>query len=113
MFNELFNGSPKFTYNADTNEYIGITDFLKDHDRDITYQVHGMFVTKGGQYGPRGIIILDGYNLYVPKHLNDTIQMIRKDNTLVEAINAGHCGLKFRDYTKDGKTHTTVDFVDV
>lgn len=113
MFNELFKGSPKFTYNADTNEYIGITDFLRDHDRNITYMVHGMFITKSGKYGPRGIVILDGFNLYVPKHINDMIVEIRSNADMVEAINNGHCGITFRDYEKDGRTHTTVDFVDM
>ena len=37
---------------------------------------------------------------------------IRNTLDMVEAIDAGKCGLVFRDYEKDGQTHTTVDFVD-
>lgn len=114
MFNEMFNNNPKFTYNADNNTYIGITDFLKDHDKMITYQVHGMFVTKNGKYGPSGIVILDGFNLRVPKHIIKAIEAIRNDTEAVRLVNEGHCGLKFREYDdKNGVTRMTVDFVDV
>lgn len=112
MFNELFKGTPKFTYNADTNEYISINEFLQDHSIENRYVVHGMFVTKSGKYGPRGVVVLDGYNLYVPKHVNDTIVKIRENPDMVEAINAGHCDLIFREYEKDGRNHITVSFVD-
>jgi len=112
MFNELFKGQPKFTYNSDNNAYVGITEFLQDHDKQLTYQVHGMFITKTGKYGPRAIAIIDGYNIYLPKHMNEIVDKIRNTPDMVEAINAGKCGLVFRDYEKDGQTHTTVDFVD-
>lgn len=114
MFNEMFNNSAKFTYNADNNTYIGITDFLKDHDKMITYQVHGMFVTKNGKYRPYGIVILDGFNLRVPNHIIKAIEAIRNDPEAVKLVNEGHCGLKFREYDdKNGVTRMTVDFVDV
>ena len=112
MFNELFKGQPKFTYNSDNNTYIGITEFLQDHDKTLTYVVHGMFTTKTGKYGPRAVVIIDGYNIYIPKHMNEIVEKIRSTPEMVEAINAGKCGLVFRDYEKDGQTHTTVDFVD-
>lgn len=108
----MFNGAPKFKYNADTNTYIGITDFLKDHDKNGKYLVHGMFVTKTGKYGPRGIVVLDGFNLYVPKHINEKIVKIRENSEAVEAINAGRCVLTFYDYEKDGAVHTSVRFED-
>ena len=113
MFNELFKGQPKFSYNSDNNAYVGIKDFLQDHDKNLTYQVHGMFITKTGKYGPRAIVIIDGYNIYLPKHMNEIIDKIRNTPDMVEAINAGKCGLVFRDYEKDGVIHTTVDFVDL
>lgn len=113
MFNELFKGTPKFKYNSDNNEYVGITDFLKDHDKTIPYQVKGMFLTKGGKFGQRGIVIIDGYNIYVPKHVNDTITKIRSNPEMVEAINNGLCAIVFRDYEDKNKVvRTTVDFVD-
>lgn len=112
MFNELFKGSPKFAYNSDNNEYIGITDFLAEHDKNIAYQVKGMFITKGGKYGPRGIVVIDGFNIYAPKHLNEAIDKIRSNPEMVAAINEGKCNMVFRDYEKDGALHTTIDFVD-
>lgn len=115
MFNELFSGSPKFTYNSDNNIYVGVNEFLKDHDKQITYQVKGMFVTKGGQYGPRGIIIIDGYNIYAPAHMVEKINTIRSNPDMVNAINAGLCGIRFRDYEdkkRAGVIRTTIDIVD-
>lgn len=111
-FNDLFTGSPKFTFNADNNQYISITEFLKDHSIEDRYVVHGMFVTKTGKYGPRGVVVLDGYNLYVPKHKIETINKIRETPELVDLINSGHCDMIFREYEKDGQNHITVDFVD-
>lgn len=114
MFNEMFSHQARFTYNADNNEYIGITDFLKDHNKDQKYQVKGMFVTKTGKYGPRGIVVLDGFNLYVPKHVIKAIEAIRQDPELVKAVNDGTCGITFRDYDdSNGVTRTTVDFCDM
>lgn len=112
MFNEMFKGQPKFTYNADINTYVGINEFLKDHSIEDRYVVHGMFVTKTGKYGPRGVVILDGFNLYVPKHMNDTIMQIRSNPDMIQAINEGKCDMIFRSYEKDGAEHITVSFVD-
>lgn len=113
MFNELFKGTPKFTFNADTNEYISINEFLKEHSIEDRYVVHGMFITKGGKYGPRGIVVLDGYNLYVPKHMNDSIKQIRENADMVQAINDGKCDMIFREYTdNNGVNRITVSFVD-
>lgn len=111
MFNELFSGSPKFTYNADTNKYINIRDFLQDHDKNLTYQVKGLFTTKG-KYGKRGVIVIDGFNINTPAYLVERIDQIRSNPEMVKAINDGLCGLKFRDYEKDDKIFTTVDLVD-
>lgn len=114
MFNEMFKGSPKFTYNSDNNEFIGITDFLKDHDKSITYQVKGMF-TYTGEYGETGVIIIDGYNIRVPKYMCEKIKEIRSNPDMVQAINEGFCGMKFRDYEdkkKKGVIRTAVDLCD-
>lgn len=112
MFNELFSGSPKFDYNADTNKYVSIREFLKDHDKELTYQVKGMFITKTSKYGPCGIIVIDGFNVRTPKFVNVKIESIMHNPDMVAAINEGKCGMVFRDYEKDGNIYTTVDLVD-
>ena len=114
MFNEMFKGSPKFTYNSDNNIFISVSEFLKDHDMSLTYQVKGMF-TYTGEYGETGVIIIDGYNIRVPKYMVDKIKEIRSTPDMVDAINAGFCGLKFRAYEDKkhkGTVRTAVDLCD-
>lgn len=114
MFNEMFKGKAKFTYNSDNNVFVGVTEFLKDHDKLITYQVKGMF-TYNGKYGETPVIVLDGYNLRVPKYMVEKIKEIRSNPDMVDAINEGRCGLKFRDYPDKADKNiirTAVDLCD-
>ena len=114
MFNEMFKGSPKFSYNSDNNVFTSVSEFLKDHDMSLTYQVKGMF-TYTGEYGETGVIIIDGYNIRVPKYMVDKIKEIRSTPDMVDAINAGFCGLKFRAYEDKkhkGTVRTAVDLCD-
>lgn len=114
MFNELFKGTPKFDYNSQGNKFVNINEFLADHDKTLTYQVKGMFTTDG-KWGKRGVIVIDGYNINVPSYMVERIEGIRANADMVAAINAGHCGLKFRDYEdkKNGNViRTAVDLCD-
>lgn len=114
MFNELFKGN-NFDYDMTQNQFIGIRAFFESDHADHGI-VRGMYVSKTGKYGPSSVLIIDGWNINLPKHMNERVDVIRHNPEMVKAINEGHCGFKIREYPdkKDPNvTRLTVDFYDI
>lgn len=79
------------------------------------HRVRAFYLNKKSEYGLQYSAYLDdtGVMINVPKHLTDLIEKIISDETLVNAINDGHCGVKPYEYEKGGKIYTSLEFVDI
>lgn len=114
MFNELFSGRT-FNYDMTQNVYMKLREYLDAGHADHGI-VRGMYVSNKGEYGPSPVLVIDGINLNLPKHMVDKVKMIRGNADMVQAINEGKCGFKIREY-QDKKnsnvTRLTVDFYDM
>lgn len=112
QFNKSFDS--KFIHQADTDNYIKIADMGNN-----TYTVYGMFINPNGKFGEHGCIQVEHENervwVSLPAGLNDTINSIMSDDLAVEAVNAGCCGIKAREYfsKKYNRNCWTVDFVNI
>lgn len=105
MFNEIFNNRGNkvdFKYDGSKNPYVAFKKFYeenKDTLKDNTIVVRGVWVNYKSVYGASPCIVTDGVNLNVPEYLIKDIEAIRADPRLVQAINDGRCGFKFKFYT--------------
>ena len=106
----MFNHSVKFNYDGKDNAYMDISSYMAevgDHAK-----VLGVWINPKSKHGPRGVIVLDGVNINVPKHVNDKIEKIRSNPEAVAFINQGKCGVRFSTYEKNDSTYYTADFYD-
>lgn len=114
MFNELFTGN-RFNYDMTQNKFVKLREFYESEHADHGI-VRGMYVSNKGEYGPSAVLVIDGWNLNLPKHMTGRVNRIRGDAEMVKAINEGKCGFKIREY-QDNKnpnvTRLTVDFYDI
>lgn len=112
MFNEIFNNSVKFDYDGKANEYVSIEEYVLNNKTDSGV-VKGVWINPKSKHGPRGCVVLEGVNVNVPAHMNKDIDFIRNRSEMVDAINAGKCGIRFYKYEKDGKEYWSGSFYDI
>lgn len=115
MFNERFNTKGK-KFNADGKDlpFMKLYDFVSEFGTDDIVKVVGMYTHNKSQFGEKGIIITPNCNIDVPEHLIPMIKEVIAEDALVEAVNAGHCGLKIRSYEDSkGIKRWSATFVDI
>ena len=113
MFNNAFNHGKRFDFDSSKLEYINLDNYVQDGYPNY-FVVKGMFITKSGKFGPRGIIVSEAFNIQVPKHLNADISDILSNYDMIDAINEGKCGAKVYQYTdKNGVKRNSIRFVDI
>ena len=90
---------------------------LSDLDVNESYKMLACFINTKSKYGEHGVATVldsDGYvfNASLPKHLNEVIEIILKDDGLIDEINNGTCTFHVRECTskKYNRTFYTIDF---
>ena len=87
---------------------------LKQLEAGRVYKINGLYISTKGNYGETPIACLDDMGVYLPKHLLDTVNEMRKDEECVAAINAGRVGIKPYIYkSKKGEDCFSVNWVDI
>lgn len=114
MFNEKNKGGIEWNFKADNDDlFLSTKDFYKvtdDKDRNQTFRVHGYFFFDT-QYGTGGAFIMKQCNLYIPKHLIDTIKDFSDDE--IQAIKNGGLGITLHIYKSHGKKCVGVNLCDI
>lgn len=96
MFNEKYSHEKKFTYDSSKNEFIELNELVNTHNMK-EFPVRALF-TYDAKYGTRACVVTDGFNVNVPKHLNDDVKSILSHDDEIAAINAGKCGFRVKYY---------------
>ena len=113
MFNEKFNHSAKFTFNADSLPFVNLNDIIASNG-NTTFTVRGVFINKKAKFGPRPCVISDTAKINLPNHFVDDIIEILATPEMVEAINNGKCGFTPCQYTdKNGVVRNSGNFGDI
>ena len=114
-FAKFNKGAVKFNYQLpDGAEFKKISD-LRD---GFTGVVKAVGVSQKGHYGDSPFIISDGFGVWLPKHMADTVKEILDDPEAVTAINEGKACFNVYAYeyedkaTKQPTTGYSVNFVD-
>lgn len=119
MFNEKFGTHANFTTDFKEFPFVNLSDVIKENGhKTLKVQAVYTFKPKNGDNAGNTVPVLvaDGLNIYIPTYLLETVNIIRSNADMVEAINNGKCGFKTREWidTKRGnKTRYTGDFIDI
>lgn len=97
-----------FTYDFDTKGF----NYLKASalDDNTIYKLYGYFFTTGS-YGKQAILVTDKFYLNVPNYLVNDIEKFSDED--VTDIKHGKVGFKKSSYDKNGKTHYTIEWIDL
>lgn len=73
------------------------TLYLKDGEGRV-YKLLGVYINKNAQFGGKPIAIINGYKVYLPKHLLHNIQSILDSKEMIQSIIDGKLGFKIEPY---------------
>lgn len=109
-----FNKGAKFSYSLPDGASF---KKLEDLGEGFTGIVKAVGISHKGKYGDSPLLLSDGYGVWLPKHMMDTINAIMQDPEAVDAINNGGACFNVRSYTYTDaqgaeKCGLSVDFVD-
>lgn len=106
-----------YTYNFPSKPvYKKLEDLYDPKDPEKLHMVYGLYINRSGKYGDQAIATTDAdVIINLPSHLLDTVQQMREDDELTDAINHDKVALKIRPYTVKGKRGTfyTVEWCDL
>lgn len=102
-------GGVKFNYSLPENATFKKCAELGD---GFTGIVKGVGISTKGKYGDSPFILGDGFGVWLPSHMVDTIHDIMADPEAVDAINNGDVCFNVYTYDLEGKTLFSVNFVD-
>ena len=80
--------------------YVTLSELLEANGGDfsIVYTVRALYINTRGKFGPQPLAALDECYVNLPKHKCDDVTDFLSDPAAVEAINAGSCGFRIREY---------------
>ena len=107
---EKFNHGSKFNFEGlKDNVFIGLGELVKNNGINTKYKLAGFYINNKGKYGPAPVAVIQGFNVNLPKHLLEDIELMLTDEEVVTQINDGRAGFMVDTYTtKDNKEYYTV-----
>lgn len=112
-FNDFNNATPKYIFKSNPDApYLTLSELIKQNGEKMIYQVRAIYFNTKSRYGAHPVIACEGFNVSLPKHLNEVCHKIADSVEAVEGINAGECGFIIREYTSKNynKNAFTVDW---
>lgn len=94
---QQFNRQSEFNIDTSTFRWVRSRD-LFEADPEAKHKVLGLFVSKGGKFGPEPVAIVEGALVNLPHHLVDSIQQMLANDDVVQYIKAGHVAFKIYKY---------------
>lgn len=87
-----------FKINTEDFESINLETLYRENGKDRVYQLLGVYILKNARFGGKPIAIIDGYKVYLPKHLLNNIQTILDNEELTQSVIKGKLGFKIEPY---------------
>lgn len=99
-FASRHNKGSKFSIDTTGWEYKKLSE-LFDDDKDAIHNLQGLYISKGGEYGPAPVAICDGYCVNLPSHLMEEVNGMLASDEDIKDIKAGIVGFSVYSYEKE------------
>lgn len=121
FFNKFNKGERVFDIDLAEVPFITLAELAREKGTKAIHKVVALYVNDKGLYKPHpiAVCIIDGGEIVqvdLPEHLTETVEDIIEDDTAVNLIKSGKCGIIARSYTTDkypNKTFYSALFVDI
>ena len=110
------NGNKKFDFTQfEGAKYTSLKDLYEENGSEKVYMLKALYINTKGKYGDSPVALINGYNVNLPNHLLDTINLFIDSLDMVEAINNNEVGFTIYKYTdnKYGKECYSVSWVEL
>ena len=110
------NGNKKFNFTQfEDAEYTSLKELYKENGGEKVYTLKALYINTKGMYGDSPVALINGYNVNLPNHLLDTINLFIDSADMVDAINNNEVGFTIYKYTdnKYGKECYSVSWVEL
>ena len=110
------NGNKKFDFTQfEGAKYTSLKDLYEENGDEKVYTLKALYINTKGKYGNSPIALINGYNVNLPNHLLDTINLFIDSLDMVDAINNNEVGFTIYKYTdnKYGKECYSVNWVEL
>lgn len=89
-------------------EFVSLTKLYNENERCIN--IKGFFFMKSKEYGLQAVAICDNKLVNIPRHYNDVIEEILKDDDAVNDIKKGLLMARLSEYESHGKQCISLTF---
>ena len=110
---DKFNKGSKFVARASKeSEYKSLKELGASKK---VYTVRNLYINKKSKYGDAPVVLIDDCKTLVnlPKHLLKTVEEIREDLEVVDAINNGEVGFSVYEYDSNNGSGFSVNWEDI
>lgn len=105
----------RFTFEGGQDfEYKKLEELYLDNGKEEVYKVNALYINDS-KFGRQPLAITDNENVNLPMFLVDTVEEIRRNESIVEDINNGKVGFTIYQYvnTKYDKLGYGVNWVEI
>lgn len=87
-------------YNRAGQEYKTLGGLFEENP-DLIHPIRSIYVNTKSKFGDAPVIVSDGYNINLPKHMTATVLEMMQDAEAMTLIRAGKVGIKIYTYTNE------------
>lgn len=87
-------------YNRAGQEYKTLGGLFEE-DPNLIHPICSIYINDKSKFGDAPVIVSDGYNINLPKHMTATVQEMIADPEAMALIRAGKVGIKVYEYTNE------------
>ena len=87
-------------YNRAGQEYKTLGGLFEEAP-EIIHPIRSIYINTKGKFGDAPVVVSDGYNINLPKHMTATVQEMLADPEAMALIRAGKVGLSIYEYTNE------------
>ena len=87
-------------YNRAGQPYRTLQGLFED-DSNLIHPVRSIYINTKSKFGDAPVVVSDGYNINLPKHMAATVTEMLQDQEAMVLIRAGKVGIKVYEYTNE------------
>lgn len=87
-------------YNRAGQEYKTLGGLFEEAP-ELIHPIRSIYINTKSKFGDAPVVVSDGYNINLPKHMTATVQEMINDPEAMALIRAGKVGLSIYEYTNE------------
>lgn len=87
-------------YNRAGQEYKSLRGLFEESG-DLIHPIRSIYINDKSKFGDAPVIVSDGYNINLPKHMTATVAEMIADPAAMAEIRSGRVGIKIYEYTNE------------